>query len=231
MSETKHMQTPGRVTLRLIQVFIFAAILTSLYFWSAGSFRLVWGWIFLAIYFAFNLSMVIFAGESLIQERSKTHKDSMPWDRYLSLIPLLCLLGILIVSGLDVRQHWTPDLPLWLRILAAIFLIGAMAVNTWAVKSNPFYSSTVRIQTDRGHQVIDSGPYAFIRHPTYAMAHIIHIALALMLGSFWALVPTLIGSIGLIVRTALEDKTLQARLPGYAEYSKRVRYRMIPGIW
>jgi len=231
MSENTKNRSAGRLSLRILQVFLFAAFLTSIYFWSAGSYRLVWGWLFLAVYFAFNLSMVIFAGENLIKERSKQHKDSMPWDRYLSLIPILSLLGILIVSGLDVRHHWTPDLPLWLRILAAIFLIGSMAVNTWAVKTNRFYSSTVRIQTERGHQVIDSGPYAIIRHPTYAMAHIIHIGLSLMLGSYWALVPTLVGSIGLIVRTALEDKTLQSKLTGYAEYSQRVRYRMIPGIW
>jgi len=232
MAEDKRNRIIGHVILRFVQVFGFMVVLALIYFLSAGSLKLIWGWVFLAIYFTFTVGMVLAAGEGLMAERSTIHKDAKPWDRYLSLVPALSILGMLVVGGLDAgRGHWSPEFPLWLHLLAAILLIGSLLISTWAVKTNRFYSAVVRIQTDRGHQVVDSGPYAYIRHPTYALTLLFGILLPLLLGSLWALIPGLIGSVGITVRAALEDKTLQAELPGYAEYSKRVKYRLIPGIW
>ncbi|MGB8252239.1 MAG: isoprenylcysteine carboxylmethyltransferase family protein [Anaerolineaceae bacterium] len=232
MTDNTRDRKPGRVVLRTILVFGFIVVLGLIYFISAGSLKLVWGWVFSAIFFGFTIGMVLAAGEGLMAERTTVHKDAKPWDRYLSLVPALSILGMLVVGGLDAgRGHWTPDIPLWLHLLAAALLIGSLLINTWAVKTNRFYSSVVRIQTDRGHQVVDSGPYAYIRHPTYMLTLLFGILLPLLLGSLWALIPGVMGSVGITIRTALEDKTLQAELPGYAEYSQRVKYRLIPGIW
>ncbi len=105
-----------------------------------------------------------------MEERTTLHKDAKSWDRVLSAIPALSILGMLVVGGLDAgRGHWSPELPLWVHLLAAVGLVGSLLIGIWAVKANRFYSAVVRIQTDRGHHVVDSGPYAIIRHPTYAL--------------------------------------------------------------
>ena len=96
---------------------------------------------------------------------------------------------------------------------------------------NPFFEKTVRIQTDRGHRVVDTGPYAYVRHPGYVGFLGWILAAPLLLASVWAIVPALISVVGLVIRTALEDRTLRAELPGYPEYAARVRFRLIPGMW
>lgn len=116
----------------------------------------------------------------------------------------------------------------WLFIL---FLLAGMVIVTWAEAVNKFFEVTVRIQTDRGHAVIDTGPYAFMRHPGYVGGILTALGMALSLGSVWALIPAGIASLVLIVRTHWEDQTLQAELNGYREYAMRVRYKLIPGIW
>jgi protein-S-isoprenylcysteine O-methyltransferase Ste14 len=232
MTEIHNKQENLRILLRCVQVFGFMIVLGLVIFLSAGSLNFLWGWVFLAIYFAFTVGMLLVAGEGLMAERSTIHKDAKSWDRYLSAIPALSILAMLVIGGLDAgRGHWTPELPLWLHILAAALLIGSLLISTWAVSANRFFSAVVRIQIDRGHQVIDNGPYAIIRHPTYLLTLLLGILLPLLLGSLWALVPGIIGSIGIVIRTALEDKTLKAELPGYAEYAQKVRYRLFPGIW
>lgn len=232
MNRNKSSRTKGKIILRVIQLFGFIVFLGLIYYLSAGNLKIIWGWVFLAIFIAFTIGMVLAAGEGLMEERTKVHKDIKPWDRYLSLVPALSILGMLVVGGMDAgRGHWSPEFPLWVHLLSAILLIGSLLIGIWAVKANRFFSAVVRIQTDRGHQVIDNGPYAIIRHPTYALMLSLGILLPLMLGSLWALIPGLIGSIGISIRAALEDRTLQAELPGYADYCKRVKYRLLPGIW
>jgi protein-S-isoprenylcysteine O-methyltransferase Ste14 len=112
----------------------------------------------------------------------------------------------------------------------ALLAIG-MFISAWAGSVNKFAEPTVRIQTDRGHKVIDTGPYAIVRHPGYVAAFFLFSGIALALGSLWALIPAAVASLLLVVRTQLEDRTLQNELEGYKEYAKRVGYRLIPGIW
>ncbi len=112
----------------------------------------------------------------------------------------------------------------------AIFIPGA-ALFSWSMVVNPFFEKTVRIQTDRGHRVIDTGPYAFVRHPGYLGFVGWTLSAPLLLASAWAFVPAVLSVVGIVVRTALEDRTLQAELPGYPEYAARVRSRLIPGVW
>ena len=102
---------------------------------------------------------------------------------------------------------------------------------TWAEAVNKFFEPTVRIQTDRGHRVIDTGPYAIVRHPGYVSGFLVFIGMPLCLGSLWALIPAVLVCLLLVVRTIWEDQTLREELAGYEEYAQRVRYRLIPGVW
>ena len=110
-------------------------------------------------------------------------------------------------------------------------MVLAMVCSYWAMLSNPFLSTIVRIQDDRGHRVATTGPYRFVRHPMYVGVIVLWLSTALILGSWWALVPGLLIAVIFVIRTALEDRMLHAELPGYADYAKQVRYRLVPGVW
>ncbi|TNE81249.1 MAG: isoprenylcysteine carboxylmethyltransferase family protein, partial [Gammaproteobacteria bacterium] len=148
--------------------------------------------------------------------------------------PLMALsigFPLVIVAGLDHRYHWSPEFPLWLIAVGFILISLGYAFATWALAENHFFSSVVRIQTDRGHVVCDSGPYRFVRHPGYAGNVLALFGIVLALGSTWTLIPAIAATIIAVIRTALEDQTLQQELPGYADYAQRVRYRLIPGVY
>ncbi|MFC1746810.1 methyltransferase family protein [Candidatus Neomarinimicrobiota bacterium] len=154
------------------------------------------------------------------------------WDKVLA--PLMALsLGFppVIVAGLDHRFGWSPVFPLWLVIFGFIFIALGYTFAAWAMVENRFFSSVVRIQADRGHVVCDSGPYRFVRHPGYAGNIPPLLGIVLALGSVWTLVPVAVALGIAVIRTALEDRTLQEELPGYQEYTRRVRYRLFPGIY
>src|SRR5262249_25800331 len=130
----------------------------------------------------------------------------------------------------DGRFHWFP-LPAWVCVLGYVLLTCGFVGATWATAVNRHFEPTVRIQTDRDHAVVDQGPYAIVRHPGYAFSLPLMMGMALAMGSLWALIPAGFAVLLLIVRTRLEDATLQAEMPGYREYANRVRYRLIPGLW
>lgn len=137
----------------------------------------------------------------------------------------------LIVCGLDVRFGWRPEIPLSIQIVAFVLMALGSLLGTWAMSVNRFFSGVVRIQTDRGHTVVTDGPYRFIRHPGYAGGVVANLTGPLALGSVWALIPSALVVLLTVVRTALEDKTLREELPGYQEYTQRVRYRLLPWVW
>jgi protein-S-isoprenylcysteine O-methyltransferase Ste14 len=118
-----------------------------------------------------------------------------------------------------------------LHITAFVITALGYSLGTWATLVNRFFSAVVRIQRDRGHTVVSSGPYRLIRHPGYAGAVVTSLATPLLLGSLWALIPAVLAVCTLIIRTALEDRTLQEELEGYHDYTARVRYRLLPGVW
>ena len=145
------------------------------------------------------------------------------------LIP--AMVSILPVAALDDgRYHWHP-VPWWVCGIGYVLLIAGLAGLTWAEAVNKFFEPTVRIQADRGHTVIDTGPYAIVRHPGYVAAGPLVLGMALSLRSYWALIPALLTCLLLVVRTVWEDRTLREELPGYKEYVRRVRYRLVPGVW
>jgi protein-S-isoprenylcysteine O-methyltransferase Ste14 len=130
----------------------------------------------------------------------------------------------------DSRFHWYP-LPWWVCLIGYVLFFAAIGALTWAEAVNKFFEVTVCIQTERGHRVIDIGPYAIVRHPGYLGGLFFCAGVALCLASLWALIPGGIASALLVLRTRWEDQTLQAELAGYKEYTERVRYRLIPGVW
>jgi protein-S-isoprenylcysteine O-methyltransferase Ste14 len=159
-------------------------------------------------------------------------QNAKAWDKVLA--PLMAVsIGypIVIVAGLDHRYNWSPEFPLWLIVIGFILISLGYAFAAWALAENRFFSSVVRIQTDRGHVVCDSGPYRFVRHPGYAGNIPPLFGIVLALGSVWTLIPAAVASIITVIRTVLEDQTLQEELPGYRDYARRVRYRLIPGIY
>ncbi len=147
------------------------------------------------------------------------------------MIFLTPVMAIPILAALDDgRYHWSR-LPWWVCLMGYTFLIVGLAGMTWAQAVNKFFEATVRIQTDRGHTVIDTGPYAIVRHPGYSAGYLIFVGMPLALGSLWALTPAILLCPLLVLRTIWEDQTLREELDGYREYSQRVRYRLIPGMW
>jgi protein-S-isoprenylcysteine O-methyltransferase Ste14 len=159
-------------------------------------------------------------------------QNAKAWDKVLA--PLMAVsIGypVVIVAGLDHRYHWSPEFPLWLNVIGFILISLGYAFAAWALAENRFFYSVVLIQTDRGHVVCDSGPYRIVRHPGYAGNIFPLFGIVLALGSVWTLIPVAVASIISVIRTVLEDRTLQEELPGYRDYAGRVRYRLIPGIY
>jgi len=170
----------------------------------------------------------------LTAERQNMEKaqSAKAWDKVLA--PLMALsvsFPLVIVAGLDHRFGWTPLFPLWLIVAGFLSISLGYAFAAWALIENRFFSSVVRIQVDRGHVVCDSGPYRIVRHPGYAGNLLALPGVVLALGSTWTLVPAAVALIVTVIRTVLEDQTLQDELPGYRDYARRVRYRLIPGIY
>jgi protein-S-isoprenylcysteine O-methyltransferase Ste14 len=222
------MKPRGYIRLILYILFVAATL-----FVSAG--RLDWliAWMFLGIYAAIILIGLIFVDPELIEERSHIGPGAKRWDIVLASLAVIFLFpATFLVAGLDAgRFNWSPTFPIWVQLLALLVFVLGSAIQSWAIITNKFYSTVVRIQTERGHYVITGGPYKYVRHPGYTGAIVVSISLPLLLGSLWALVPALIRDCVLVIRTVLEDNTLKKELNGYNEYTSRVCYRLLPGIW
>jgi len=194
-------------------------------------------WLYSLLIFAAGLGGRMWAEQrhpGLMAERQNIAniQNAKAWDRVLA--PLMAVsvgFPMVIVAGLDHRYNWSPEFPLWLIVPGFILISLGYAFAVWALAENRFFSSVVRIQTDRGHVVCDSGPYRFVRHPGYAGNIPPLFGIVLALSSVWSLIPAAVALIVTVIRTALEDQTLQEELPGYRDYARRVRYRLIPGIY
>ncbi len=220
---------------RLVQVLVGAVGMGVVLFVTAGRWDWVAAWVLLAEY---SLTVMTFGlwvtrkNPDLINERGRMAANVKGWDKILMLLYTLTLIALFVVAGLDAGRFVWSSMPVAVQGLGFIGVFAAMALTYWVMLSNPFLSSFVRIQDDRGHQVASSGPYRYVRHPMYVgVVLLFGVATPLLLGSWWALVPGAVIAVIFVVRTALEDRTLRAELPGYAEYAQRVRYRLVPGVW
>jgi protein-S-isoprenylcysteine O-methyltransferase Ste14 len=215
----------------LVSVCFSLAITAGCLFGSAG--RLNWSnaWVLLGLSFIAGLAFTVGRSPELAAERRNV-KAGKSWDKVIvSITVLLGPMSLWITAGLDDRFHWSNGMsPLAFGAGVAAAMLGA-ALMAWAIRSNPFFSSVVRIQKDRGHTVVSGGPYRFIRHPGYAGMSAFTLATPLVLGSYWAFAPAAATAAVTVLRTALEDRTLHDELDGYADYASRVRYKLLPAIW
>lgn len=193
-------------------------------------------WVYAAICilgFAISRALAARRNPGLIAERARLlhHEDAKAWDK--TLAPLVGLGGgmIPLVVGLDALFGHPPVFSMPVKILALLVILAGHAIGSWALVENPFFSGMVRIQAERGHHVISGGPYRWVRHPGYSGALLAYLATPLFLDSWWAFLPAALLTVALVVRTNLEDKTLQDELEGYRDYAARVRYRLLPGVW
>ncbi len=167
----------------------------------------------------------------LIQERLSPGQGTKRWDKmYFALSTPLFFIAILLAALDAGRYGWGPQVPWWAYLLAGLVYTAGQALHLWAKATNRWFATVVRIQSDRGQEVCTSGPYRFVRHPGYLGGLLFMLATPLLLGSWLALIPQAVAAGLLVLRTYLEDRTLQAELPGYAEYARKVRHRLGP-LW
>jgi protein-S-isoprenylcysteine O-methyltransferase Ste14 len=203
-------------------------------FWSAG--RIDWwaAWAAIAVWLAFYIAMDILLlrfNPDLMAERLTPPKGAKSWDRTIMSIFRLTTLVRYILAGLDQRYGWTVGFPVAAQLAGLVVCVLGYALLAWAMTSNSFFSQIVRIQTDRGQTVITHGPYRYVRHPAYVGMILFELAMSVLLASWVSLLASGLCAILLILRTALEDRTLLAELTGYVDYASQVRYRLLPGIW
>ena len=207
-----------------------------LLFGSAGTLAWPAAWAYLALFLGGSLLITWTLARhdpALLEERMKPliQKDQPVWDRII--LSLLAVLWVawLILMGLDAIRFGWSRMPAWLQWTGAAGVTTSEYLWYRIVRENTFLAGVVRIQTERSHRVVSTGPYAVVRHPLYSSAILFFFATPLMLGSWWGLAGAVALSALIIVRTALEDLELQRRLEGYAGYTHRVRYRLVPGLW
>jgi protein-S-isoprenylcysteine O-methyltransferase Ste14 len=223
-----------RQWLRLVVVYLFIPLVLLVCGGDIGWWQ---AWIYAPLIVVAGIGGRIWAERrhpGLLAERQNIEKiqSAKAWDKVLAPLMALSLsFPLVIVAGLDHRHDWSPAFPLWLIVPGFILIALGYAFATWALVENRFFSTMVRIQTDRGHVVCDTGPYRFVRHPGYAGNIPPLLGIVLALGSVWTLVPAVVALIIAVIRTALEDQTLKEELPGYRDYARRVHYRLIPGIY
>jgi len=203
-------------------------------FWSAG--RMDWGpaWVAIVVWLAWFLAMdivILHLNPGLMAARLSPPRGAKTWDRVIMSLLRLVQLARYILAGLDQRYGWTSGFPLTTQIGAVIVCLLSNGLFIWAMASNTFFSQIVRIQSDLGHTVTTDGPYRHVRHPAYVGMIMFELAISTLLASWRAVIAGGLCVILLILRTALEDRTLQAELTGYMDYVRQVRYRLVPGIW
>jgi protein-S-isoprenylcysteine O-methyltransferase Ste14 len=224
---------------KLIALYVFDQILSVAamgvaLFWSSG--RINWwpAWAAIAVWLATFTAMdaLLFRfNPGLVAERLAPPRAAKGWDKAIMSIVRLTQLVRYVLAGLDQRYGWTGGFPLGAQVAALTACVLSYALLIWAMASNAFFSQIVRIQPDRGHTVVRKGPYRYVRHPAYVGMIVFELAMATLLASWWALGASGLCAGLLVLRTALEDRTLQRELGGYVEYARDVHYRLFPGIW
>ena len=221
----------GRVVGFLLALPVYFAVFL---FWPAGTWTWATGWLFIL---AFVGTLGVAAGilwrvnPAVLAARTSSPEGTKWWDKILLGVLFPAVYAIIPVAALDDgRFHWL-SLPWWVCGIGYVLFLAGMGLVTWAEAVNKFFEVTVRIQAERGQRVIDTGPYAVVRHPGYVAGILLCVATALCLGAVWAMIPAGVAAAVLVVRTRREDQTLQAELAGYRDYTQRVRSKLLPGVW
>jgi protein-S-isoprenylcysteine O-methyltransferase Ste14 len=205
----------------------------SILFLAAGTVRWTRGWVWTGLT-AFSLAVVVgvarVTNPGFVRTRLNSKPPSMTFDKVFALLYVLSAVAFFVVCGLDARWGWSQLSLGWLYAGLALHL-AALVLLTSVAAANPFLEGTVRIQSERGHVAVSSGPYAIVRHPMYLALIVMFPAWALVLGSMWASIPAVCVVFLFVFRTVHEDRALRRELPGYEDYARRTRYRLIPGLW
>lgn len=216
-----------------VSLVVTIAVMALLLFGSAGTLDWPLGWWFiLAFVVCVLIAMAVIwrANPELFTARSRVQPGTKTWDYIFLVLVMGGFIVMPLVAGLDFRFGWSA-VPNWVVVFGYVLFVLSFAGQTWPQAVNRHFEPGVRIQTDRGQTVIDTGPYAIVRHPGYISGALLALSIPPMLASWWALIPALVATLALAVRTPFEEKTLRAELPGYTEYAQRVRYRWVPGVW
>lgn len=211
-------------------------IVPGLIFLSAGTLAWPMAWAYAAV-------VVIGSGGAhlavarknpdTLRERARglRAEGTQPWDRWLAPVVVWTPVLAMVVAGLDHRLGWSSVAGLPVQVTAVVVAAAGYAMGGWAMVENRFFAAGARIQTDRDHSVVSTGPYQWVRHPGYAASLVATLAIPLVLDSAWAFIPAGAGVIALFVRSALEDRMLREGLDGYEAFARETRYRLIPGVW
>jgi protein-S-isoprenylcysteine O-methyltransferase Ste14 len=217
----------------LVSLVITLVIMGLLLFVPAGTLDWPLGWWFGAAFIVCTLVAIAIiwrANPEIFSARSRVQAGTKAWDYIFIVLVMAGFALVLPVAGFDHRFGWSA-MPAWAIGLGYVLFVLSYAGEIWPQAVNRHFEPGVRIQSDRGQTVIDTGPYAIVRHPGYISGALLVLSMPLMLGSWWALLPALMATIALAARTPLEERTLRAELPGYADYTQRVKYRWVPGVW
>jgi protein-S-isoprenylcysteine O-methyltransferase Ste14 len=203
-------------------------------FLSAGRLNYWQGWVYAGTGIFMGLLSYTFLriDAGLLAERSKPGEGTKQWDKVILGLAFISAVASYITAGLDSgRCHWSPEFPLTVSLAGALLVFTGQLIFLIAQKQNKFFASTVRIQSDRGQTVCDTGLYKIVRHPGYLGTLLQFIGFPLLTGSLWSIIPVMFSAVLFIVRTAMEDRTLLRELKGYREYAAGTRYRIIPYVW
>ena len=209
-------------------------VLWAILFGTAGDLAWLQAWAYMIILWSSTLLGLygpLRFDEGLIEERMSKKPDQKRWDRIFVALVGIFTIAELIIPGLDHRYRWTRPLPMWATLLGLTLVVIGTAALIWAMRVNRFFSAIIRIQKDRGHSVVTSGPYRIVRHPGYSAWILRTLGIPFLLGSIWAFIPEALFIASFILRTALEDRALRLELPGYIEYAGKVRAKLLPGVW
>jgi protein-S-isoprenylcysteine O-methyltransferase Ste14 len=215
---------------------IWIAGLGVLLFAAAGTVRWPAGWLFLAEIGGLGLAMGLWLARhdpALLAQRMSSvfQREQKGWDKVFMASAIVLWIGWLVLMALDAGRFRWSLVPQWIQVVGALLIASGMYVVHLSFRANTYAAPVVKIQAERGHRVVDAGPYAHVRHPMYAGALLLLIGTPLLLGSWWGLAGAPVIAAVIAIRAVLEERTLADELPGYREYAARVRYRLVPGVW
>jgi protein-S-isoprenylcysteine O-methyltransferase Ste14 len=217
----------------LIRYIVYFLIYIGVIFWPAGTVNWAEGWVFLIVLFSISVYMTLWLKKhnpELLQKRMTFMKKGVKkWDKIFIIGTIPIFIALVVVPGFDVVRYGWSKLPFWLEIIGLISLVASFLFIFWVMKENTYLSRFVEVQ--KGHKVVDTGPYKYVRHPMYSGVIVFIFAIPLLLGSLYTLIPAILSAIAVIIRLFFEESDLHKELEGYTEYTKKVKYRLLPGIW
>lgn len=233
---TTSQSEPALVRRLIKQTIIWLLALGAMLFGSAGTLDWPEAWVLLIGGGALGLAsavLIIRQDPQLMRERMRgpIQSQQKPWDKALLTVVMVLCIAMFIVAGLDAVRYRISHMPVWLEVLGAAGIALGIYMFHVVMRTNSYATAVVRVQDERGHQVISTGPYAFVRHPMYSGAILYFLGIALLLGSWYAAGIAVLLIALFCLRAVWEEQTLIDELPGYAAYAERVRYRLIPGVW